>query len=58
MCQSVNPGNVALPDSYCISYIKVMRTKWVTDPLYLGSYSYGGLDSEFPQNQVRYKLGN
>ena len=31
---------------------KVVRTKWVTDPLYLGSYSYGGLDSEFPQNQV------
>ena len=32
--------------------VKVVRTKWVTDPLYLGAYSYGGLDSEFPQNQV------
>ena len=32
--------------------LKVVRTSWVTDPLHLGAYSYGALDSEFPQNQV------
>ena len=33
--------------------VRVVRSKWVTDPLYLGAYSYGAIDSEFPQNQVR-----
>ena len=33
--------------------VRVVRSEWVTDPLYLGAYSYGAIDSEFPQNQVR-----
>ena len=36
--------------------VRVVRSKWVTDPLYLGAYSYGAIDSEFPQNQVRLQI--
>ena len=33
--------------------VRALKTGWVTHPLYLGSYSYGGMRTESPGHQLR-----
>ncbi len=31
---------------------RLLRTKWATDPLHRGSYSYGAVATDWPKHQV------